>query len=65
MSFEGYFDSVIKQWYTLEKRTPTLKRDMQNVIRQFQTSLEYGEIEESRIADLKYKFDKISREVYK
>lgn len=64
MSFEGYFDSVIKQWYTLEKRTPTLKRDMQNVIRQFQTSLEYGEIEESRIADLKYKFDKISREVY-
>ena len=64
MSFEGYFDSVIKQWYTLEKRTPTLKRDMQNVIRQFQTSLEYGEIEESRISDLKYKFDRISREVY-
>ena len=64
MSFEGYFDSVIKNWYSKEKKTLTLKRDMKIILQQFQASLQYDEIPEDRIEDLKKKFKKIYHEVY-
>lgn len=64
MSFEGYFDSVIKNWYSKEKKTPTLKRDMKIILQQFETSLQLDEIPEDRIEDLKKKFKKIYYEVY-
>ena len=64
MSHEGYFDSVIKTWYSKEKKTPTLKRDMKIVLQQFETSLQYDEIPKDRIEDLKKKFKKMYHEVY-
>ena len=64
MSYEGYFDSIIKIWYGKEKKTPTLKRDMKVILQQFETSLQNNEIPEDRIEDLKKKFKKIDYEVY-
>lgn len=64
MSYEGYFDSIIKIWYSKTKKTPTLKRDMKVVLQQFEASLQYEEIPEDRIEDLKRKFKKIYDEVY-
>ena len=64
MSFEGYFDSVIKNWYSKEKKTPTLKRNMKIILQQFETSLQHDEIPEDKIEDLKKKFKKIYYEVY-
>ena len=64
MSYDGYFDSIIKIWYSVEKKTPTLKRDMKVVLKQFETSLQYDEIPKDRIEDLKKKFKKIYHEVY-
>ena len=64
MSYEGYFDSVIKTWYDKEKKTPMLKRDMKIILQQFETSLQYNEIPKDRIEDLKKKFKKIYYEVY-
>lgn len=64
MSYEGYFDSIIKIWYSKKKKTLTLKRDMKVILQQFETSLQYDEIPKDRIEDLKKKFKKIYHEVY-
>ena len=64
MSHEGYFDSILRIWYSKEKYTPTLKRDMKEVLRQFETSIQYGEIPAERIKDLTTAFNKIRKEVY-
>ena len=64
MSYEGYFDRIIELWYAKEKCTPTLKRDMKEVLNQFETSVKCGEIPEERIKDLTEKFSKIRKEVY-
>lgn len=64
MSYEGYFDSVIDTWYSIKKKTPTLKRDMKVILQQFETSLKYDEIPKDRIEDLKKKFKEIYWEVY-
>ena len=44
MSHEGYFDSIIQIWYSKEKKTPTLKRDMKVILQQFEKSLQYDDI---------------------
>lgn len=64
MSYEGYFDSIIKTWYSKEKKTPTLKSEMKVVLQQFETSLQFDDIPKDRIEDLKKKFKKIYHEVY-
>jgi len=64
MSYEGYFESVIKLWKEAKKKTPTMKRDMKIVMEQFETSLKYDEIPADRIEDLKRKFKEIYYEVY-
>lgn len=64
MSYEGYFNSVIKAWYSKEKKTPALKRDMKVVLQQFEISLLHNEIPEDKIEDLKKQFKKIYHEVY-
>lgn len=64
MSYEGYFDSILRIWYNKEKLTPTLKRDMREVLRQFEASIQYGEIPTERIKDLTTAFNKIRKEVY-
>lgn len=64
MSFESYFDSIINLWNTIEKRTPTLKKEMRTVLRQFETSVKCGEIPKERIKDLTEKFSKIRKEAY-
>lgn len=65
MSVVGYFEGIIDTWKGLEKRTPTVVRDMKEVLRQFQTSLQCGEIPEDKQKYLKDTFYEISREVYK
>ena len=65
MSIEGYFDSIIETWYKYPKHTPCMVEDMKTVIRQFNTSLSYEDIEPDRVQDLKEKFNKIYKEVYK
>lgn len=64
MSYEGYFDSVIKIWYSKKKKTPTLKSEMKDVLRQFEKSLWLDNIPNDRVEDLKKKFKKIYHEVY-
>ena len=64
MSYEGYFDSILRIWYSKEKHTPTLKQDMKEVLRQFETSIQYEEIPAERIKDLTTEFNKIRKEVY-
>lgn len=64
MSYEGYFDGIIRTWYSKEKKTPTLKKEMKVILQQFKTSLQYNEIPKDRIEDLKKKFKKIYYEVY-
>ena len=64
MSYEGYFDSIIKIWYGKEKKTPTLKRDMRIIFQQFQTSVDCGEIPKDKVEELRRKFKEIYHEVY-
>ena len=64
MSYEGYFDSILRIWYNKEKHTPALKRDMREVLRQFETSIQYEEIPIERVKDLTVAFNKIRKEVY-
>ena len=67
MSITGYFDSVIviNIWNTTDKRTSTMIRDMKAVLRQFDVSMSFAEIDKDRIEDLTNTFDKIRKEVYK
>lgn len=64
MSYDGYFDRIIELWYAKEKCTPTIKRDMREVLHQFETSVAHEEIPKERIKDLTEKFSKIHKEVY-
>ena len=65
MTIEGYYDSVIKQWYSAKKKTPALKKEMRNIINKFYAIRDfYKEIPDERIKDLTEKFSKIRKEVY-
>lgn len=65
MSMTGYFDSVINIWNTTDKRTPTMIKDMKAILRQFDVSMSFAEIDKDRIKDLTDTFNKIRKEVYK
>ena len=65
MSYYGYFEGIIDTWNKLEKRTPSIIKDMKEVIRQFNTSLSFKEIPEDKIEYLKKEFNRIYKEVYK
>ena len=64
MSITGYFEGVIREWKT-QKHTPTFKKNMKEVLRQFDVSLKYNEIDEDKLGSLKYEFKLIRDEVYK
>lgn len=64
MSVTGYFESIINTWYNLEKRTPTAKRDMKEVLRQFNIAVQHDEIEKDKLKELTNTFNKIYKEVY-
>lgn len=64
MSYDGYFEGVIRIWKEAKKKTPTMKRDMKMVLQQFDTSLQYDEIPEDKIPGLKRSFKEIYHEVY-
>lgn len=66
MSIEGCFDSIIRIWYDKNtKHTPTLKREMKEVLRLFQASRDFfEEIPEDRVDDLTRTFNEIRKEVY-
>jgi len=60
MTIEGYYDSVIKQWYSAEKITPSLKKEMRDIINKFYAIRDfYKEIPANRVDDLTYEFKKI------
>ena len=63
MSIEEYFDTCIDVWdrYT---RTPCMVEDMKAVVKQFDSSKNYGDIEENRLEDLTNTFDRIRKEIY-
>ena len=64
MSIEGYFKGVIRNWKSVEKRTPTLKNDMKIIINQFNISVADGDIPNDLVEELKKEFKKIYDEVY-
>lgn len=64
MSIEGFFDITISLWRDRKKTTPTLKKEMKEIIRQFEMALSNGEIPKNREEDLKRTFQNIYREVY-
>lgn len=66
MSVEGYFRRCIEIWQDSNtKHTPTLKRDMKEIIRQFQQSCFCEELSKEAEEELRIKFDKIYKELYK
>lgn len=58
-----YFKSIIKTWEDKEKHTPTMCRDMKEVIRQFDSVQD--ELLPDQLAYLKPVFNEIYKEVYK
>lgn len=64
MSYEGYFESVLRIWKAADKKTAAMKSDMKTVMEQFNTSLRYDEIPEDKIEGLKQQFKDIYYEVY-
>ena len=64
MSIEAYFDSILESWDKFPEHNRYMKEDMKTVIRQFDTSISYDEIEKDRVQDLTDKFRKIRKEVY-
>jgi hypothetical protein len=63
MSIEGFFDITISLWRDRKKTTPTIKKEMKEVIRQFEMALDNGEIPKDREEDLKRTFKNIYWEI--
>ncbi len=58
-----YFKSIIRTWESKEKHTPSMCRDMKEVIRQFDSTQD--ELLPDQLAYLKPVFKEIYKEVYR
>lgn len=64
MSIAGYYDSVIREWRSQQKKTPSLKKEMRKIIDKFYAIRDYyKEIPEHRIKDLTIAFKEIERQL--
>lgn len=60
---EGYFKKVLEIWGTLKSKSKANKRDMREVIRQFETVISTGEMDKdsASVKEMMWKFNEISR----
>lgn len=60
---EGYFKKVLEIWGTLKSKSKANKRDMREVIRQFETAISNGELDKdsASVKEMMWKFNEISR----
>lgn len=60
---EGYFKTCIELWDSLKTKSKANKKDMRNIIRQFETATDYGELDTSTdtYRYLKRRFSEIGR----
>ena len=60
MSIAGYYKNVIREWYAAPKKTPSLKKQMKEIIFKFYSIRDYyKEIPEDESKNLTYEFYKI------
>lgn len=60
---EGYFKKVLEIWGTLKSKSKANKRDMREVIRQFETVISTGELDKdsANVKEMIWKFNEIGR----
>lgn len=60
---EGYFKKVLDIWGTLKSKSKANKRDMREVIRQFETAISTGELDKdsASVKEMMWKFNEIGR----
>lgn len=60
---EGYFKKVLDIWGTLKSKSKANKKDMREVIRQFETAIATGELDKNSasVKEMMWKFNEIGR----